>query len=66
MHWMPDMAFREDETRIFKSNGALGFNVLRIRALKLFNQGDKVRKKQIETLCGDYRSVLPVSLFKML
>ena len=29
MHWMLDMTFREDESRIRKGNGALAFNVLR-------------------------------------
>ncbi len=29
MHWMLDMTFREDESRIRRGNGALMFNVLR-------------------------------------
>jgi predicted transposase YbfD/YdcC len=70
MHWMLDMTFREDESRIRKGNGALVFNVLRKLALNLFKQDDSVkasvaRKKKMATLDDEYRSVLLESLIKM-
>ena len=70
MHWMLDMTFREDESRIRKGNGALAFNVLRKLALNLFKKDRSVkasvaRKKKMATLDDEYRSVLLESLIKM-
>lgn len=70
MHWMLDMTFREDESRIRKGNGALAFNVLRKLALNLFKQDETVkasvaRKKKMATLDDEFRSVLLESLIKM-
>ncbi len=38
MHWMLDMTFREDESRIRKGRGPLAFNVMRKIAMGLFKQ----------------------------
>ena len=38
MHWMLDMTFREDESRIRKQQGPLVFNVMRKIAMALFKQ----------------------------
>lgn len=70
MHWMLDMTFREDESRIRKGNGPLAFNVLKKLALNLFKQDESVkasvaRKKKLATLDDEYRSVLLESLIKM-
>lgn len=70
MHWMLDMTFREDESRIRKGNGALCFNVMRKIALNLFKQDETVkasmaRKKKMATLDDKYRSVLLESMIKM-
>lgn len=63
MHWMLDMTFREDESRIRKGNGALAFNVLRKIALNLFKQD--TTKKKIAALDDEYRSVLLETAIKM-
>ncbi len=70
MHWMLDMTFREDESRIRKGNGALAFNVLRKIALNLFKQDttkkiSMARKKKIAALDDEYRSVLLETAIKM-
>ena len=70
MHWMLDMTFREDESRIRKGNGALAFNVLRKIALNLFKRDDTVkasmaRKKKMAALDDEFRSVLLESMIKM-
>jgi len=63
MHWILDMTFREDESRIRRGNGALAFNVMRKIALNLFKQ-DKtrtasiVRKKKMASLDDNYRTTL--------
>jgi len=70
MHWMLDMTFREDESRIRKGNGALVFNVMRKIALNLFKQ-DKTksasvaRKKKMATLDDQFRSSLMEQGIKM-
>ena len=71
MHWMLDVTFREDESRIRRGTGALAFNVLRKIALSLFKQDTSknismVRKKKIAALDDEYRSVLLKSGIKML
>lgn len=43
MHWVLDMTFREDESRIRKGNGALAFNVMRKIALNLFKRDETVK-----------------------
>lgn len=63
MHWILDMTFREDGSRIRKGSGALMFNVLRKIALNLFKRDDSIkasiaRKKKMAALDDDYRSVL--------
>ena len=70
MHWMLDMTFREDESRIRKGRGPLAFNVMRKIAMGLFKQ-DKSRvasvaaKKKMATLDDGYRSALLESGVKM-
>lgn len=70
MHWMLDVTFREDESRIRKGSGALALNVLRKIALSLFKQ-DKtknismVRKKKIAGMSDEYRSTLLETGIKM-
>ena len=70
MHWMLDMTFREDESRIRKGRGPLAFNVMRKIAMGLFKQ-DKSRvasvaaKKKMATLDDGYRSALLESGIKM-
>ena len=71
MHWMLDMTFREDESRIRRGTGALAFNVLRKIALSLFKQDTSknismVRKKKIAAIDDEYRSILLNTGIKML
>ncbi|MFH0274922.1 ISAs1 family transposase [Vibrio jasicida] len=71
MHWMLDVTFREDESRIRRGTGALAFNVLRKIALSLFKQDTSksismVRKKKIAAIDDEYRSVLLKTGVKML
>lgn len=71
MHWMLDVTFREDESRIRRGTGALAFNVLRKIALSLFKQDTSknismVRKRKIAALDDEYRSVLLNAGIKML
>lgn len=71
MHWMLDMTFREDESRILRGSGALAFNVLRKIALSLFKQDTSknismVRKKKITAIDDEYRSILLETGIKML
>ncbi|EDL53910.1 putative receptor [Vibrio mediterranei AK1] len=71
MHWMLDVTFREDESRIRRGTGALAFNVLRKIALSLFKQDTSknismLRKKKIAALDDEYRSVLLNARIKML
>jgi len=40
MHWMLDMTFREDESRIRKKQGPLVFNIMRKIALALFKKDE--------------------------
>ncbi len=70
MHWMLDMTFREDESRIRKGHGALAFNILRKIAFNLFRQDttrtvSMARKKRMAALDDDYRSVLLESAINM-
>lgn len=70
MHWILDMTFREDESRIRKGNGALAFNVMRKIALNLFKQDETKsasipRKKKMAALDDGYRSTLLESGIKM-
>ncbi|WP_283710638.1 ISAs1 family transposase [Pseudoalteromonas prydzensis] len=70
MHWMLDMNFREDESRIRKKQGPLVFNVMRKIAMALFKQGttktaSMARKKKMAGLDDDYRSTLLESGIKM-
>ena len=63
MHWMLDMNFREDESRIRKKQGPLVFNVMRKIAMALFKRdttksASMVRKKKMAGLDDDYRSTL--------
>ena len=71
MHWVLDVTFREDESRIRRGTGALAFNVLRKIALSLFKQDTSknismVRKRKIAALDDEYRSVLLNAGIKML
>jgi len=70
MHWMLDMNFREDESRIRKKQGPLVFNVMRKIAMALFKRdttksASMARKKKMAGLDDDYRSVLLESGVKM-
>jgi len=70
MHWVLDMTFREDESRIRKKRGPLAFNVMRKIAMALFKQDDTksasmARKKKMAGLDDDYRSTLLESGIKM-
>ena len=71
MHWMLDMNFREDESRIRKLQGPLMFNVMRKIAMALFKQDASksasiARKKKMAGLDDYYRSTLLESGIKML
>ncbi len=70
MHWMLDMTFREDESRIRKKQGPLVFNVMRKIVMALFKQdttksASMARKKKMAGLDDDYRSTLLESGIKM-
>lgn len=70
MHWVLDMTFREDESRIRKKRGPLVFNIMRKIAMALFKQDDTktasmARKKKMAGLDDDYRSTLLESGIKM-
>jgi len=70
MHWMLDMNFREDESRIRKKQGPLVFNIMRKIAMALFKRdatksASMARKKKMAGLDDDYRSVLLESGIKM-
>ncbi|MEZ9441349.1 ISAs1 family transposase, partial [Vibrio atlanticus] len=70
MHWMLDMNFREDESRIRKKQGPLAFNVMRKIAMALFKRdktqsASMARKKKMAGLDDDYRSTLLESGIKM-
>ena len=43
LHWRLDIAFREDESRIRKGNGAENFAILRHIALNLLNKEDTAK-----------------------
>jgi predicted transposase YbfD/YdcC len=70
MHWVLDMTFREDESRIRKAQGPLVFNVMRKIAMPLFKQDETKlasikAKKKMAGLDDDYRSTLLESGIKM-
>lgn len=70
MHWMLDMTFREDESRIRKQQGPLVFNVMRKIAMALFKKdtsksASMARKKKMAGLDDEYRSTLLESGIKM-
>ena len=70
MHWMLDMTFREDESRIRKAQGPLVFNIMRKIAMALFKRDETksasmARKKKMAGLDDDYRSTLLESGIKM-
>jgi len=70
MHWVLDMTFREDESRIRKAQGPLVFNVMRKIAMALFKEDDTKRasmaaKKKMAGLDDEYRSTLLESGIKM-
>ncbi len=73
MHWVLDMTFREDESRIRKAQGPLVFNVMRKIAMalfKVFKEDDTKRasmaaKKKMAGLDDEYRSTLLESGIKM-
>lgn len=70
MHWVLDMTFREDESRIRKERGPLVFNILRKISMALFKQDETktasmARKKKMAGLDNDYRSTLLESAIKM-
>ncbi|EDP99165.1 hypothetical protein KT99_17625 [Shewanella benthica KT99] len=46
MHWVLEMTFREDESRIRKGRGPLAFNVMRKIAMTLFKQ-DQTKRASI-------------------
>lgn len=70
MHWVLDMTFREDESRIRRGNGALAFNVMRKIAMALFKQDESKKasmkaKKKMARLDDNYRSTLLQQAIKM-
>ncbi|MEJ6080900.1 ISAs1 family transposase [Vibrio sp. 1-Bac 57] len=70
MHWVLDMTFREDESRIRKGQGPLAFNVMRKMAMALFKQdtsksASMAAKKKMAGLDDKYRSTLLESGIKM-
>ncbi|EDP99797.1 hypothetical protein KT99_14274 [Shewanella benthica KT99] len=70
MHWVLDMTFREDESRIRKGRGPLAFNVMRKIAMTVFKQDQTKRasivaKKKMAGLDDEYRSTLLESGIKM-
>lgn len=70
MHWVLDMTFREDESRIRKMQGPLVFNVMRKIAMALFKRDETktasmARKKKMAGLDDEYRSTLLESGIKM-
>jgi predicted transposase YbfD/YdcC len=70
MHWMLDMTFREDESRIRKQQAPLVFNVMRKIAMALFKQdttqsASMARKKKMAGLDDDFRSSLLEAGIKM-
>ncbi|EDQ01135.1 hypothetical protein KT99_20551 [Shewanella benthica KT99] len=70
MHWVLEMTFREDESRIRKGRGPLAFNVMRKIAMTLFKQDQTKRasivaKKKMAGLDDEYRSTLLESGIKM-
>lgn len=63
MHWVLDMTFREDESRIRKGQGPLAFNVMRKMAMAMFKQDETksvsmAAKKKMASLDDGYRSTL--------
>ncbi|EDQ00260.1 hypothetical protein KT99_07533 [Shewanella benthica KT99] len=70
MHWVLEMTFREDESRIRKGRGPLAFNVMRKIAMTVFKQEQTKRasivaKKKMAGLDDEYRSTLLESGIKM-
>jgi len=70
MHWVLDMTFREDESRIRRQQGPLVFNVMRKIAMALFKQDETKSasmkaKKKIAGLDDEYRSTLIEQGIKM-
>ncbi|EDQ00610.1 hypothetical protein KT99_03654 [Shewanella benthica KT99] len=66
MHWVLDMTFREDESRIRKGRGPLAFNVMRKIAMTLFKQDQTKRASIVAAgLDDEYRSTLLESGIKM-
>jgi predicted transposase YbfD/YdcC len=70
MHWVLDMTFREDESRIRKAQGPLVFNVMRKIAMALFKQDETKMasikaKRKMAGLDDSYRSTLLESGIKM-
>lgn len=63
MHWVLDMTFREDESRIRKAQGSLAFNVMRKIAMGLLKRDESKKasmaaKKKMAALDDEYRSTL--------
>lgn len=70
MHWVLDMTFREDESRIRKGRGPLAFNIMRKMAMAFFKQdtsksASMAAKKKMAGLDDKYRSTLLESGIKM-
>ncbi len=63
MHWILDMTFREDESRIRKDRGPLVFNVLRKIAMTMLKKDESKkasinRKRKMACLDDDFRTSL--------
>ena len=70
MHWVLDMTFREDESRIRKKQGPLVLNVMKKIAMAMFKQDESkntsmARKKKMAGLDDEYCSTLLESGTKM-
>ena len=48
MHWVLDIAFREDDCRIRKGNGAENFAVLRHIALNLLRRETSAKRRSLK------------------
>jgi len=63
MHWMLDMTFREDESRIRKGRGPLAFNIMRKIAMILLKRDKSKkasisRKRKMAGLDDDFRTTI--------
>lgn len=66
LHWVLDVAFREDGSQIKRDNGASNLAVIRHAALNFFRQrrrGDKISLRGMAKRCSYDSDYLPRMLF---